>query len=365
MSQKTRHRGVADDDVVETLADASGNARPPLVVLEPLERFLDDHGIGTGPISVSAIGDGHSNVTFLLERGDERVVLRRPPRPPIQPSAHDVLREARVLSALQGQIAVPRVLATGEDTGIIGAPFYVMSHVGGAVVGRTVPDTLDTEPDRRAMADGLVDTLVAIHDVDWRAAGLERFGRPDGYLERQVRRFTGLWQSYKTREVPAVEHVATWLADNLPSSGPASIVHGDYRLGNVMFAPGRSPGKATLTAVLDWEMSTIGDPLADLGYLSICWIDPEDPPSRFDLSDATRQSGFPTRDEIIELYAQRSGRTVDHLDWYQALAYWKSAVFMEGNYARAAAGISDDAYAREFADGVRFFAEQAAGFTRS
>src|SRR3954463_9899873 len=225
---------IAPDDVVATLAQAEGNARAPLVVLDTLTAFLDEHGLGDGELEIEPVGDGHSNVTYAITRGDADFVLRRPPRPPLPPSAHDVLREARVLRALEGRARVPQVLAVCDDESVIGAPFYVMERAAGDVITTEVPDALDPPAERRRIGEELIDALVEIHAVDWQAVGLEGFGKPSGYLERQLRRFTGLWEHNRTREIPQVEKVGQWLASNLPDSPPSTIVHGDYRLGNVM-----------------------------------------------------------------------------------------------------------------------------------
>ncbi|CAA9504754.1 MAG: acyl-CoA dehydrogenase, putative phosphotransferase, partial [uncultured Solirubrobacteraceae bacterium] len=303
------------------------------------------------------VGEGHSNVTFVIRRGDWEAVIRRPPRPPLPPSAHDVLREARVLEATQGQARVPEILAVCADESVIGAPFYVMEKVEGHVVTSAVPTELGSIDDRRRMGEQLVDTLVEIHAVDWQAAGLEGFGKPTGYLERQLRRFGGLWEHNKTREIAAVENVGEWLRANLPDSPPATIVHGDFRLGNVMFGPS-SP--ADLIAVFDWEMATIGDPLADLGYLCTLWVDRDDPPlGKFELNAVTREDGFPTRAELVARYEEKSGRSMTDIRWYQTLALWKSIVFMEGNYKRAVSGATDDPYLKAFGDGVLELAKRA------
>lgn len=350
---------IAPDDIVQTPADAEVNSRPPLLVLEPLLAFLDAHGIGEGPINATPIGEGHSNVTYLIERGDTQVVLRRPPRPPLPPSAHDVLREARLLRALRPTAArVPDVLAVCDDEATIGAPFYVMALVEGEAIVASLPSALDTPAERRRISEQLIDALVEIHAVDWRAAGLEDFGKPTGYLERQLRRFGGLWELNKTREIPAVESVGTWLAEHLPSSGTATIVHGDYRLGNTMFA---LDGPAHLAAVLDWEMATIGDPLADIGYLCMMWAQAGDPIEglRAALGNVTRAEGFYTRDQLIARYEERSGRPVGDVRWYITLALWKSVVFMEGNYKRAIAGTTDDPYLAQFGEGVLELAARA------
>ena len=347
----------APDDIVRSHAEAHGNERPPLLVVDPLLAFLDAHDLGSGDAEIVPVGDGHSNVTYLARRGDRELVVRRPPRPPLPPSAHDVLREARLLRALRGTAArVPEVLAVCDDEAVIGAPFYVMERVAGDVITRAVPPALDTPIERRRIGEELVDALVEIHAVDWQAR-LAGFGKPTGYLERQVRRFRGLWEHSRTREVAAVERVGAWLEERLPDSGPATIVHGDYRLGNTMFATG---APARLVAVFDWEMATIGDPLADLGYLCTSWSEADDPPlGRFELGRVSRAEGFPTRAELVARYEARSGRAVGDLRWYRTLALWKSIVFMEGNYRRAVEGRTDDPYLKSFGEGVLMLAERA------
>jgi aminoglycoside phosphotransferase (APT) family kinase protein len=249
------------------------------------------------------------------------------------------------------------VLAVSADEAVIGAPFYVMEKVEGHVVTGEVPAVFDNPDDKRRMAYELVDALVEVHGVAWEACGLEGFGKPTGYLARQVRRFGGLWEHNRTREIASVERVGTWLGEHLPESGPATIVHGDYRLGNVMFGP---VGPASLNAIFDWEMATIGDPLADLGYLSTLWIDRDDPPlGMFELSAVTRQDGFPGREALIARYEERSGRAMTDIRWYQTLALWKAVVFMEGNYKRAVSGATDDPFLKAFGDGVVQLAARA------
>jgi aminoglycoside phosphotransferase (APT) family kinase protein len=331
-------------------------------VLEPLVAFLDAHGLGEGEPELEPLGDGHSNVTYALRRGDTELVVRRPPRGPLPPSAHDVLREARILRALQGRAPVPRVLAVCDDARLIGAPFYVMERLAGAVVTDTVPAALDDEAGRRGIGEALVDALVALHGVDWRAAGLEGFGRPAGYLARQLERFGRLWEGNRTRELPAVERVGAWLAAHLPQSPPATIVHGDFRLGNAMYA---TTAPARVVAILDWEMSTIGDPLADLGYLSTFWVSRGDPPAGvFEQHAVTRAPGFPSREQLVARYAEGSGRALGDLGWYEALALWKIIVFMEGNYRRALAGSVDDPYLTSFGEAIAGLADRAEAFTR-
>ena len=345
---------IASDDIVRTRGDIDPAGRRPLVVIDPLLAFLDAHDLGEGEAEFTPIGDGRSNVTYLVTRGETRFVLRRPPRPPLPPSAHDVAREARVLIALDGHVPVPKVLAVCASETVIGAPFYVMEMVDGHVVTDSLPGGVDP----RRISESLIDALVDMHRLDWVAAGLDGIGRPTGYLERQLRRFLGLWEHNKTRELPAVEAVGRWLATNMPASPAATLVHGDYRLGNAIV------DDRHVVAILDWEMATIGDPLADLGYLCAMWSDRGDPElSTFEPSPVTRQPGFPTRLELAARYEERSGRSASAIRWYETLALWKAIVFMEGNYKRACEGASDDAFLASFGDGVIQLAQRAEALT--
>ena len=353
---------MASLDIVDTPAQAAEQDLPPLIVRDPLEAFLDDRGLGSDPIEAERIGEGHSNITYLLRRGDEVFVLRRPPRPPLPPSAHDVLREARLLSAVEGKLRTPAVLATCDDEAVLGVPFYVMEHMHGTVITNAIPAPIDNPEGRAQIADELIGALVDVHSLDWRACGLEGFGKPTGYLDRQLRRFTGLWEHNKTRELPLVEELYAWLAENKPESPEATIVHGDFRLGNTMFAE-ESP--ARLVAIFDWEMATIGDPLADLGYMTATWSQRDDKlNTMFQLSSVTHGEGFPTRDGLVARYEELSGRSMSDLRWYQALALWKSAVFMEGNYKRSLAGTTDDEYLKLFDKGVPMLADAALQITQ-
>jgi aminoglycoside phosphotransferase (APT) family kinase protein len=351
---------VRSPEIVETPEEAAGLELAPLLIRRPLERFLDSHGLGRGPIEATKLGEGQSNVTFLLERGGDRFVLRRPPRPPLPPSAHDMEREARVQRSLESAGArVPHVLAVCTDEDLLGVAFYVMDYLDGHVVAETLPPGLDRPDERARIGDELVDALVEIHAVDWLACGLEGFGKPTGYLERQVRRFAGLWEHNATRELPQVAELAVWLDANRPASGAATVVHGDYRLGNVMLA---AEPPARVLGVLDWELSTIGDPLADLGYLVATYADATTPSTPLQLWQVTRQQGFPSRAELVERYQARSGRSVAALHWYEALALWKSAVFCEAIYGRFLRGErgADDRFGRSLEQGVPRLLEAAA-----
>ncbi len=345
--------------IVDTHADAARLELAPLLIREPLAAFLDERGLvpGDGPLQAEPVGEGHSNVTYVIRRGGGELVLRRPPRPPLPPSAHDVLREARLLRAVESQpVRTPRVLATCEDETVIGAPFYLMEKVEGDVITTQVPPALDAPAGRAAVADELIDALVEVHAVDWQACGLEGYGKPTGYLERQLRRFGGLWDHNRTREIATLDRVTAWLADKRPESGPATIVHGDYRLGNVMYAPGEP---ARLDAIFDWELATIGDPLADVGYLTATWAQPNDPETNFTRGAVTTQAGFPTRAELIARYEERSGRSMTDVSWYATLALWKAAIFLEGSYKRLLAGTTDDPFFKLLDAGVPALAEHA------
>ena len=351
-------------DVVETSEEARAQQRPPLIVRGPLQEFLDHHDLGEGEILAEPIGEGHSNVTYLIQRGEGKFVLRRPPRPPVPPSANDVLRESRILRGLQNtDVPTPDVLAVCDDEAVIGAPFYVMPFIEGDVITVAMPDELDNPEQRRRTAFELVDTLAQIHAVDWHKVGLDTLAKHTGYLERQVTRFLGLWEYSKTRELPVVQEVGEWLQANLPDTPQTTIVHGDYRLGNTMFA---ATAPARLIAVFDWEMATLGDPLADLGYMTATWSRPGGGfGTTFELTTVTHGEGFPEREELAARYAEVSGRSVGDLRWYQALAIWKATVFMEGNYKRAMMGNSDDPYLKGFGEGVVQLAEAAKRITES
>ncbi|MDW5593774.1 phosphotransferase family protein [Conexibacter stalactiti] len=350
---------MSEPSIVDTPAQAAALELPPLLVREPLAAFLDARGLGSGPLDASPIGDGHSNVTYLIRRDGAELVLRRPPRGPLPPSAHDVLREAQLLEAIAPTAArTPAVLATCAEEAVIGAPFYVMAKVEGDVLVHEVPAALDPPTQRARVGEQLVDALAEVHAVDWRACGLEGYGKPTGYLERQLRRFGGLWEHNRTRELPTLTRVSEWLAAHRPESGPATIVHGDYRLGNVMFEPA---APARLAAIFDWELATIGDPLADVGYLTATWAQPgdEDAGTVFALGAVTMQPGFPAREQLIARYEEVAGRSMRDVRWYQALALWKAAIFLEGSYRRLLAGTTDDPFFALLDTGVPKLAERA------
>jgi aminoglycoside phosphotransferase (APT) family kinase protein len=332
----------------------------PLLVIENVEAFLDAKGLGSGPVRATRIGEGGgSNFSFLLERDDARLVLRRPPRPPLPPSAHDMVREARLQLALAPHgIRLPTIRAVCDDESVIGVPFYVMDYLEGPIVTGELPDGLETEEARHRLGLDLVDTLVEIHSVDAQAPGVADFIREGNYLDRQVRRFGQLWEVNQTRELPAVVEVGTWLAANIPEPGPLAVVHGDYRLGNMILDAG---DPTRIRAVLDWEMGAVGDARADVGYLLATYSEPGGEANPLGTSPVTATPGFPTRRELVDRYVERSGRDVEPLAWFQALALWKAAVFCEAIYGRFIRGelAAEDTNAARFEQGVPLLAETA------
>jgi aminoglycoside phosphotransferase (APT) family kinase protein len=336
------------------------NDREPLLVIENVEAFLDEHGLGSGPVRASRIGQGGgSNFSFLIERDVGRFVLRRPPRPPLPPSAHDMVREARLQLALAPHgIRLPTIRAVCDDESVIGVPFYVMDFLEGHVVTDTLPAGLESEEARHRLGLDLVDALVEIHSVDVDAPGVADFVRPGSYLERQVRRFTQLWEINQTRELPDVVAVGGWLAGNMPEPLPIAVVHGDYRLGNTMVAPDEP---SRIVAVLDWEMGAVGDPRADVGYLLATYSEPGGDFNPLGASPVTATAGFPTKAELSARYVEQSGREIEPLGWFQALALWKAAVFCEAIYGRYVRGelASEDENAARFELGVPLLAQTA------
>ena len=287
------------------------------------------------PLAFERISGGHSNLTFgVTDTAGKRWALRRPPLGKRLGSAHDMGREFRVVSALASTpVPVAPVVGLCEDESVNEAPFYVMEFVEGPILrGLAEADAFPAEADRRAIGERVVDTLVEIHAVDPDAAGLGELGRKEDYVARQLHRWQGQWEKSKTRELPAIDAVHERLAARIPEQGSATIVHGDYRLDNMILTPG-----GEVAAVVDWELCTLGDPLADVGLLLVYWPEPGDELVALG-QPATLAPGFPGRDELKARYAERSGRDLSQLDFFVALGYWKLAIILEGVYARYAAG---------------------------
>ncbi|HKS49598.1 MAG TPA: phosphotransferase family protein [Amycolatopsis sp.] len=306
---------------------------PPGLDTGRLRAYLDEHvpGLVSGPLTGQVVPGGRSNLTYIVGDGRSRWVVRRPPLGHVLPTAHDMTREHRVISALAPTpVPVPEAIALCQDPDVLGAPFYVMEFVPGT------PYRSDTElagvgsERTRAIADALIDTLVDLHAVDPGSVGLADFGRPQGFLARQLRRWKKQLDASRSRDLPGIDRLHDRLATAVPASGGAAIVHGDYRLDNVLVQGTR------ITAVLDWEMSTLGDPLTDLALL-VAYAERD----KVDLkvvSNVCSAPGYPAIDQVINRYAQRSGRDVSALNWYVGLALFKLAVILEGIYYRFSQG---------------------------
>jgi len=331
---------------------------PEGVDLERLQPWFATHVADAGdrPLHAELIAGGRSNLTYVVGDGERTWVLRRPPLGHVVATAHDMSREFRVISGLAGtDVPVPRVHALCEDLAVNDAPFYVMERVDGRVL-RDASDMAALSPqDARRCSLELVDVLARLHAVDFDAVGLGDFGRPDGFLARNVARWGKQWTANKTREVPGIDEVARRLEAALPQSGPPSIVHGDYRLDNTMLAPDDA---GRIVAVLDWEMSTLGDPLTDLGLLLVYWGGAETAAVRSTQAVAT-VPGFLTTDEIVARYAERSGRDLEHLDFYVVFAMYKLAVILEGINARFLMGKTLGEGFSEIGDGVTTIVDAA------
>ncbi|MUL43411.1 phosphotransferase family protein [Streptomonospora sp. PA3] len=309
-------------------------ANPPGLDLRRLEEYLRAQrpGMLGGALEGEVIAGGRSNLTYTVTDGRGRWVVRRPPLGHVLPTAHDMGREHRVISALADTpVPVPRTVLLCEDTEVLGAPFFVMEHVEG--VPYRSAEALDALGAARTagIAAAMIDTLVDLHAVDPAGVGLADFGRPEGFLERQLRRWKKQLEASRSRELPGIDELHRRLSAEIPQSPEPTIVHGDYRLDNLLV-----DSDDRITAVLDWEMSTLGDPLTDLAliitYSSAALADSSS------VSNAHTAEGYPDADEIIARYAERSGRDVSALDWYVGLAFFKLAVILEGIHYRHSQG---------------------------
>jgi aminoglycoside phosphotransferase (APT) family kinase protein len=287
------------------------------------------------PLTYERISGGRSNLTYSVsDAAGHRWALRRPPLGKRLASAHDMAREHRIISAL-GSTAVPVPPTVGlcTDESVNGDPFYVMDWVEGPILRtKAEADLFPDEADRRAIGERVVDTLVEIHGLDPDAAGLGELAKKEDYVGRQLKRWKGQWEKQHTREVPLVDEVHDRLVARVPEQGPATIVHGDYRLDNMILSP-----TGEVAAVVDWELCTLGDPLADLGLLLVYWAEPGDELIPL-FEPATMTPGFPGREDVKARYAQRSGRDLSEIDFYVALGLWKLAIILEGVFARYSGG---------------------------
>lgn len=332
---------------------------PQLIDEEKLTAYLEDKLPGAGPFQIERHRAGHSNETFFVHRSGRGWALRRPPAGAFLPSAHDVGREYRVLSALTAtDVRTPATTLHCDDESVIGAPFYLMELMDGIVIRDELPDAY-LDADRMRIGEELVDALVELHSIAPDACGLGSFGKREGYLARQLRRWTGQMDLTLplTRELPVLRSLGKWLEEELPDSRDVTIVHGDYKLDNVMF----DRTEPRLIAILDWEMSTLGDPLADLGWMISFWREKEDLKDDVfgDLGAVTSLPGFASRRQLVNRYVERTGRDASALDWYVVLAIWKLAILLEGSYARHLAGMTDDPFFAHMEHGVPALGERA------
>ncbi len=329
---------------------------PPGINYENVSRWFAEH-IPGGDVALDfkIIGDGRSNITYFVTGGENTWVMRRPPLGHVLPTAHDMVREYRVQKGVaRAGFPVPKMFGLCEDTAVNDYPFYVMEYRDGVIIIADLPEGFaETEAERTRMSHALVDTLVQLHAIDYRAVGLENHGRAEGYLERQVVRWSKQWDANKTRELPQIDELIRRLNAAIPPSPPPTIVHGDYRFGN-MILDRNDPGK--VIAVLDWEMSTLGDPLSDLGYTLVYWGNAGDAAERVrarPTSTTTTKPGFLSRGEIIAEYGRKTGIDVSHIDFYEIFANYKLAVITEGIYNRFKQGKTT------FGDGAGTMADSA------
>jgi aminoglycoside phosphotransferase (APT) family kinase protein len=327
----------------EAAIDGAGPVRPGEELdAAALQAYVEARGLARGPLRVSQFPRGFSNLTYLVEAAGEGWVLRRPPAGVGKGVAHDVVREARLLQALGSAYPrVPRIVAICDDPAVIGAPFYLMSRAVGIILRDRPPASWGADPDRaRQVSRAAVATLAEIHAVDYRSAGLEGLGRPEGYVERQVSGWCRRYEAARTGPQPALERVADWLAAHRPPDGGAALVHNDFKYDNLVLDPVEP---ARVVAVLDWEMATIGDPLLDLGTTLAYWVEPDDPPALRALGlGVTTLPGTLTREEVVAEYAARTGRPVRHAVFAYAFGLYKVAVIVQQIYARYVAGHTRD-----------------------
>ena len=308
---------------------------------------------------VAQFPGGHSNLTYLVRFGDVEIVVRRPPFGPVPPTAHDMAREFRWLSAMHGVFPLaPRPYLLCEDLGVIGSVFYAMERRRGLVVRAEEPPALAQPAARRRLSEAMIDTLADLHAIDVTTPPLSTLGKPAGFVERQVRGWSERWHRSKTTPLPEMDSLAEWLRDHLPGdpAGP-SIVHGDFKLDNVMLDP---DDVGRLVAVFDWEMSALGDPLVDLGIVLTYWFPTAPPEQRDALTSVTDRPGFFTRQEILDRYAARSGRDLSGIRYYEIFAVFKIAVVIQQIYYRYAQGQTTDPRFATFDARVAYLARHAA-----
>jgi aminoglycoside phosphotransferase (APT) family kinase protein len=349
-------------DADETIGMRAGEELPAAAV----ERFVREQiaGVPDGPLEVVQFAAGRSNLTYLLRIGDWEAVLRRPPLGPVPPRAHDMLREAGLLERMARVFPLaPRPYAICDDAALLGVPFYVMERKRGIVLDAGFPAGVESTPELcRRISETVVTTLARLHSIDWRAAGLETFGHPDGFLDRQVRGWNERYARARTDEIAEAEPLMRWLEAHVPPSPAPTIVHNDFKLNNMLLDPA---DLGQVTGVLDWEMTTIGDPLFDLAVTLSYWVTADDPTQLQQLMPTvTTTPGFLTRREIMELYARATGRDLAAMDFHLPFAYFKLAVIIQQIYARWQRGQTQDARFAHFGLAVRGLIQYAAALAR-
>jgi aminoglycoside phosphotransferase (APT) family kinase protein len=310
--------------------------------VEKLAAYLKDRLPGTTHSPrVRQFGGGVANLTYLLDFGTHQYVLRRPPLGPVAKSAHDMVREYKVLSVLHQVFPyAPRAFLYCDDPSVIGADFFVMERRQGVVVRKSLPPEFAANPDApRQLSAALIDALVEFHAVDYRSIGLGDLGEPDGFITRQIEGWYKRWQAAKTEEVADMDSAYSWLKTHQPPTSAYSLVHNDYKLDNIMFASS-DPGK--LVAIFDWDMCTLGDPLNDLGALLSYWTEPTDSPYFQAISMMPTGVGFMTRRELVERYALKSGCSVHNINFYHALGLFRLTVIIAQIYIRYQRGQTQD-----------------------
>ena len=311
------------------------------------------------PLEILQFPGGHANLTYLLRYGDREYVLRRPPLGPVAPRSHDMVREYRALAALGPFYApAPRVFALCEDPAVIGAPFFVMERRHGIVIRRAMPEEIADDPAvRRRIGEAAIDALADLHAVPVAGTPVAALGKPEGFVERQIRGWSERWQRAKTEELPAMDALATWLVERIPTALAPTIVHNDFKLDNMMLDRA-DPGR--VVAVLDWDMTTLGDPRIDVGTLLGYWPEASDPPERLAIAmQPTYLAGFPTRAEIVARYAARSGRDLAAIHFFETFALFKLAVVLQQIYVRFVRGQTKDERFAVMGESVRRLAEIA------
>jgi aminoglycoside phosphotransferase (APT) family kinase protein len=337
--------------MADTIRVREGEDFDPAVVERHIRECIKD--VPEGEIEVRQFPSGASNLTYLVRIGDWEGVLRRPPLGPVPPKAHDMSRESNILTKLhEAYPLAPRPYFLCEDEAVMGAPFYLMERREGIVVDDSFPEGIEpTEELCRGLSLTVADTLVELHAVDWREAGLGELGRPEGFLERQVKGWIGRYDKAKTDEIPEVEPLTDWLARDVPESPPATIIHNDYKLNNLVLNP---EDLTEVRAVLDWEMATIGDPLFDLAVSLSYWVEAGDSQELKEvLPTVTDAPGFITRKDFVEYYAEKSGRDLSQMHWYVVFGYFKLAAILQQIYARWHNGQTKDDRFANFNERVR------------